>query len=162
MLARMGIARIYLLLALLAWPAAADAELPQLIALDDRANSELRLLLRSVDYPDESWTVIMAAIVGVLQQKEQPAQTASRFRERDWPFVNASSRQAGGCQSVEVTAWFPSGSRPEIRLTGRYCEHRIEFFSRVWTATTQRIRLLGEDEPRPTDRPVDGAIVEGP
>jgi hypothetical protein len=157
----MQFARRLLLPILLVAPSAASAELPTFRGLEARTKAAIQHRLDDAGYPEDSMMLLEGAIIGAVQQETQPALYAYRFREPGWPFVNASSRASGRCQQVEATMWFPDGSRPPMRLRGRYCEQGDPRSWRIWRATAQHIRVLDADEPLPALVPPAGAIVDG-
>jgi hypothetical protein len=151
-------ARALLISALAAWPCAAGADLPLLIALDDRTGAELRRMLERVGYPEPGYDYVMSALVGVLW-RERPTQVRRYYTGEGVPFVSGRSRRSGRCQLAELTAWFPDGSRPPIRLTGRYCRSPDQR-GVLFEARTQRIRILPDDETPPSPPPGTGAEPE--
>jgi hypothetical protein len=151
-----------LLPVLAAAPAAASAELPVLFALDEQTKAAIQRALDYQGYPEDSTSTVEGAIIGAVQQPVQPVLVAYRFDNPAWPLVDARSRASGRCQQVEATIWLRDGSRPPIRLSGRYCEHGDPHYARIWRATSQRLRILDEDEALPPLVPPAGALVEGP
>ncbi len=141
-------------------PCAASAHLPVLLALDGRTKVAIQRQLEDAGYAPDSVDLVEGAIIGAVQQEEQPALNAYRFP--DAPYVNASSRASGRCQQVEATIWVPDGRLPPLRLRGRYCEHGTPGYTRIWRATSQHIRTLDEDELPPAVAPPVGAMVQGP
>jgi len=148
----MKLARVLVIACLAALPGAAGAELPLTVALDERTDAGLRHLLDGVGYPEPSYDYVMGALVSALWTEPHPTHIRRYYRGEGVPFVSAGSRRSGRCQFAELTAWFPDGSRPPIRLSGRYCRNRDErgvFFA----ARPQRIRVLPDDETPPSPPP---------
>jgi hypothetical protein len=147
----MKLARVLLISSLAALPSAAGAELPMLIALDERTGVELRRMLDGVGYPEPSYDYVMSALVGVLY-RNHPTQVRRYYTGEGVPFVSGRSRRSGRCQFAELTAWFPDGSRPSIRLSGRYCRSPDER-GILFEARRQRLRVLPDDETPPSPPP---------
>ena len=148
----MKLARALFVSALAALPCGASADLPLLIALDDRTKAGIERLLDGVGYPEASYDYVTGPLVGVLWPGPHPTPMRRYYRGEGVPFISARSRRSGSCQFAELTAWFPDGSRPPIRLTGRYCRSR-DPRGVVFEARSQRIRVLRDEETPPSPPP---------